>query len=102
MDGKSKDILRDNLETLKQLFPMVFTEGQLDLEKFKATFSDDININNERYVLNWAGKADAFKVLQIPTTATLKPRYRKAGISYTGFIFYFRFSFWPYRLMDRT
>ncbi len=24
--------------------------------------------------MNWAGKADAFKVLQIPTTATLKPQ----------------------------
>jgi adenine-specific DNA-methyltransferase len=73
MDGKSLDPLKDNLEKLKQLFPMVFTEEKLDMEKFKNIFSEDINIENERYVLNWAGKSDAFKVLQIPTTATLKP-----------------------------
>ena len=73
MDGESLDIRRDNLYKLKELFPDVFTEDQIDWEKLKAAFSDDINFNNERYVLNWAGKADAFKCLQIPTTATLKP-----------------------------
>ncbi|MEO8147077.1 MAG: site-specific DNA-methyltransferase [Bacteroidia bacterium] len=73
MNGQSLNITQDNLERLKELFPDIFSEGAIDLEKFKATFTDDINFNNERYVLNWAGKADAFKVLQIPTTATLKP-----------------------------
>lgn len=73
MNGASLNILDDNLGKLKALFPDVFSEGKIDFEKFKATFSDDINFNNERYVLNWAGKAEAFKVLQIPTTATLKP-----------------------------
>ncbi len=73
MDGKSLNIKQENLEKLKQLFPELFSENQLDWEKLKAAFSDDINFANERYILNWAGKADAFKVLQIPTTATLKP-----------------------------
>lgn len=73
MNGESLNILQDNLEKLKQLFPDVFSEGEIDIEKFKATFSDNINFSNERYVLNWAGKGDAFKVLQVPTTATLKP-----------------------------
>ncbi|HET7116954.1 MAG TPA: site-specific DNA-methyltransferase [Hanamia sp.] len=58
---------------MKELFPDVFSEDKLDWEKLKATFSEDINFANERYVLNWAGKADAFKTLQIPTTATLIP-----------------------------
>lgn len=74
MNGESLNILQDRLEKLKTDFPEIFTEGKIDIEKFKATFSDDINFNNERYVLNWAGKSDAFKVLQIPTTATLKPQ----------------------------
>ncbi len=73
MNGQSLDIFKDNLHKLQALFPDIFSEGKIDLEKFKATFTDDINFNNERYVLNWAGKADAFKVLQIPTTASLKP-----------------------------
>jgi adenine-specific DNA-methyltransferase len=73
MNGESLNIKENNLERLKQLFPELFSENQLDWEKLKAAFTDDINFANERYVLNWAGKADAFKVLQIPTTATLKP-----------------------------
>lgn len=73
MNGESLNIKENNLEKLKQLFPELFAENQLDWEKLKAAFTDNINFANERYVLNWAGKADAFKVLQIPTTATLKP-----------------------------
>ncbi|MEI6577631.1 MAG: site-specific DNA-methyltransferase [Bacteroidota bacterium] len=74
MNGESLNIPQDNLDKLQLLFPDIFSEGKIDMEKFKATFSDDINFQNERYVLNWAGKADAFKVLQIRTTATLKPQ----------------------------
>jgi adenine-specific DNA-methyltransferase len=74
MNGESLNITQDNLDKLQTLFPDIFTEGKIDMEKFKATFSNDINFANERYVLNWAGKSDAFKVLQIPTTATLKPQ----------------------------
>jgi len=74
MTGSSLNITQDNLAQLQQLFPNIFSEGKIDMEKFKATFSDNINFANERYVLNWAGKSDAFKVLQIPTTATLKPQ----------------------------
>lgn len=78
MNGESLNILQDRLEKLKSDFPEIFTEGKIDIEKFKATFTDDINFNNERYVLNWAGKSDAFKVLQIPTTATLKPQMEES------------------------
>lgn len=74
MNGESLSILQDRLEKLKADFPEIFTEGKIDIEKFKVTFTDDVHLNNERYVLNWAGKSDAFKVLQIPTTATLKPQ----------------------------
>ena len=73
MTGASLNITQDNLAQLQQLFPNIFSEGKIDMEKFKATFSDNINFANERYVLNWAGKSDAFKVLQTPTTKTLVP-----------------------------
>jgi adenine-specific DNA-methyltransferase len=73
MDGESIDIKQAKLQKLKELFPELFAEYQLDWEKLKAAFGDDINFANERYVLNWAGKSDAFRVLQQPTTATLKP-----------------------------
>src|SRR3990172_7755617 len=73
MDGESLDIKQNRLQRLKEPFPEVFTENEVDWEKVKAVFGEDINFANERYVLNWAGKSDAFKVLQQPTTETLKP-----------------------------
>src|SRR4030065_2322328 len=73
MNGESFDIKQDGLQRLKGLFPELFAENKVDWEKLKAAFGDYINFANERYVLNWAGKSDAFRVLQQPTTATLKP-----------------------------
>ncbi len=73
MNGESIDIKQGRLQRLKELFPELFAENQLDWEKLKAAFGEDINFTNERYVLNWAGKSDAFRVLQQSTTATLKP-----------------------------
>lgn len=72
MNGQSLNIRIYNLQKLKEVFPEVFSEEKLDWGKLKATFSEDINFANERYVLNGAGKDDAFKTLQIPSN-TLKP-----------------------------
>lgn len=58
MDGESTDIKQVRLQRLKELFPELFVESQLDWEKLKAAFGEDINFANERYVLNWAGKSD--------------------------------------------
>ncbi len=74
MTGESLNIKLDQLEKLKQLFPEAITEGKIDWEKLQATLGkENIEFLNERYVLNWAGKSEAFKVLQQSTTATLKP-----------------------------
>jgi adenine-specific DNA-methyltransferase len=73
MEGKSLDITEEKRNRLKEVLPEAFTEGKIDWEKLKATLGDDIEFKNERYVLNWAGKSDAFRVLQSPTTATLVP-----------------------------
>lgn len=73
MDGKSLTPEQEKLNALKQVLPEVFAEGKVDWEKLKATLGEDINFSNERYVLNWAGKSDAFKILQAPTTKTLVP-----------------------------
>jgi adenine-specific DNA-methyltransferase len=49
MTGESLNITKDNLDKLQTLFPYIFSEGKIDMEKFKATFSDDINFANERW-----------------------------------------------------
>jgi adenine-specific DNA-methyltransferase len=71
MDGKSLNITDEKLNRLKDIIPEAFTENKIDWEKLKAALGDDIEFKNERYVLNWAGKSDAFRVLQSPTNATL-------------------------------
>ncbi|MFA5432197.1 MAG: site-specific DNA-methyltransferase [Candidatus Paceibacterota bacterium] len=73
MDGTSLTPEQVKLNALRQVLPEAFSEGKIDWEKLKATLGEDINFSNERYVLNWAGKSDAFKVLQTPTTRTLIP-----------------------------
>lgn len=73
MDGKSLNPLEIKLQELKKLFPEAFTEDKIDWEKLKATLGENVNFSNERYVLNWAGKSDAFRSLQTPTTKTLIP-----------------------------
>jgi adenine-specific DNA-methyltransferase len=88
MDGKSLDIKQEKIERLKELLPEVFTEEKIDWEKLKATLGEDVEFKNERYVLNWAGKFDAFKVLQALTTATLVPaRNESIDFDNTGNVF---------------
>lgn len=64
---------QERLDILKHLMPEVFDEGKIDFEKLKATLGENINFSNERYILNWAGKSDAFRIMQQPSTATLIP-----------------------------
>ena len=88
MDGKSLDIKQEKIERLKELLPEVFTEEKIDWEKLKATLGEDVEFKNERYVLNWAGKSDALRVLQASTTATLVPvRNESIDFDNTGNVF---------------
>jgi adenine-specific DNA-methyltransferase len=85
MDGKSLDIAKEKLEQLKEIIPEAFTENKIDWEKLKAVLGDDIEFKNERYVLNWAGKSDAFRALQSPSTDTLVPsREESVNFDSTG------------------
>jgi len=73
MDGTSLTPEQEKLNALREILPEVFAEGKIDWEKLKATLGEDINFSNERYVLNWAGKGEAFKILQSPSSKTLIP-----------------------------
>lgn len=73
MNGKSPDTVATLKEKLSALIPEAFAEGKIDWEKLRVVLGENINFSNERYVLNWAGKSDAFKVMQAPTTKTLVP-----------------------------
>jgi adenine-specific DNA-methyltransferase len=88
MDGKSLNITEEKINQLKEILPEAFTENKIDWEKLKAALGDDIEFKNERYVLNWAGKSDAFRALQTPSTDTLVPcKDESVNFDATGNIF---------------
>jgi len=71
--GESKDILNENIETLKELFPEVVSEDKIDFDKFKTIFGGEIDDSSERYAFTWPGKTQAIKESQKQSTGTLRP-----------------------------
>lgn len=78
MDGKSLNITEDLISKLKEIIPGVFTEDKINLEQLKQILGESINIDSERYQLNWAGKNDAYKVLQESSKSTLNPDLKES------------------------
>ena len=65
---------QNNILKLKQLFPEVFCEEQIDFEKLKLVLgAENLAGAGERYQLDWAGKTAAYLNLQSPTSRTLVP-----------------------------
>lgn len=73
MKLESSDILEQRIAALKDAFPEAFTEGKIDFEKLRLALGDQVETGRERYGLTWAGKAEAMRAVQIPSTATLVP-----------------------------
>lgn len=81
VEPASKDIKLDSIARLKEIFPQIVKDGRIDFETLKKLLGDEIDVDNERYGLNWAGKTDCFRHIQETTTATLKP-CRKESIDF--------------------
>jgi adenine-specific DNA-methyltransferase len=66
--------IEKNIQTIKELFPEVFTEGQIDFDVLKETLGDYIDDGQERYRFTWSGKALARRIAQASSTGTRKIR----------------------------
>jgi len=73
LDLRSMDIIREQKEKLRQLFPEVLTEKKIDFEKLKLALGEAIEVGKERYGMTWPGKADCFKIIQSSSIGMLKP-----------------------------
>ena len=73
LNGTSKDIVSENIEKLKELFPEVFSEGKIDFRKLEEELGSFTCNEPERYNFTWAGKSEAKKIAQTPSTGTLRP-----------------------------
>lgn len=69
----SADLVKDNIEQLKAIFPEVIKEGKVDFEALHDLLGEYGDTAEERFCLNWAGKAEARREAQKRSTGTLRP-----------------------------
>jgi len=72
-DGKTMDIVADNIAKLKELFPEIVTEGKVDFEALTEVLGDYAEDREERYSFTWNGKSKARMLAQTPSNGTLRP-----------------------------
>lgn len=80
LDGKSFDIVEDNIRKLQELFPEIVTEGKVNIDKLALLFDKARNEDvegkldgEERYEFTWKGKKEAMRIAQKQSTGTLRP-----------------------------
>jgi adenine-specific DNA-methyltransferase len=71
--GKTVNIVEENISKLKEIFPEIFNEDKVDLEKLGELLGDYKENNSERYNFTWPGKSKAVRIAQTPSTGTLRP-----------------------------
>ena len=72
-ESRSADVVAENIEHLKTLFPEAFSEGKIDFEVLKQLLGDEVDEREEKYGLNWHGKRQARQLALTPSTGTLRP-----------------------------
>lgn len=69
----SGDVVADNVAALKALFPAIVTDGKIDFDVLRQLLGDAVEVGDERYGLNWKGKARARAFALTPSLGTLRP-----------------------------
>ncbi|MFD2703592.1 site-specific DNA-methyltransferase [Paenibacillus shunpengii] len=73
LEGKTFNVVQDNIEKIKELFPEVLTEKKIDIDKLRIALGEHVEKEKERYEFNWNGKTEAIQLAQKQTTGTLRP-----------------------------
>lgn len=107
-----KDIMNHNadaaaglkeLEVLKKYFPQCFhTDGEFDIEDFKAALPEGTTITDETSGFNWLGKNYARMLTNMDTTTLIRPdeehnanrRTRIARMSISAVTIWMLYSIW--------
>ena len=69
----SQDIVLQNIERLKEIFPTAFSEGKLVVDELQALVGEYIQKDKEFYQMTWAGKTEAQREANKVSTGTLRP-----------------------------
>lgn len=70
---KSLDLVNDNINKLRELFPEIVTEGKIDFKVLQEILGEELEEGEEYYRFTWAGKAQARREAHKPSTGTLRP-----------------------------
>ncbi len=70
---RSADVVADNIEQLRELFPEAFSDGRVDFDVLKQLLGGLVDEREEKYGLNWHGKRRARQLALTPSTGTLRP-----------------------------
>ena len=62
----------EQVQELKNIFPEIFEDGKLNIEKFKNILFDSKDDKTEHYSFNWNGKQECYKIIKEKSNATLK------------------------------
>jgi adenine-specific DNA-methyltransferase len=71
--ARSVDLVPENIEKLRILFPEAFVENRVDFEVLKQVLGGIVEDRDEKYGLNWNGKRRARQLALIPSAGTLRP-----------------------------
>ena len=72
-ETRSADLVAENIDQLKALFPEVFIEDKVDFQVLKQLLGSAVDEREEKYGLNWHGKRQARQLALTPSTGTLRP-----------------------------
>ena len=73
LDGKSKDIVSENISKLQEIFPEAIVDEKIDFEMLKSLLGEDLDDSQEKYTFTWPGKTQSIKESQKQSTGTLRP-----------------------------
>ena len=74
-EAQSADIVAEDIQQLKALFPDAFTEEGVNFDSLRQLLGDEgvLDEGEEKYGLNWHGKKQARQIALNPSTGTLLP-----------------------------
>jgi adenine-specific DNA-methyltransferase len=70
---ESQDIKNQKIQELKNIFPEIFKDGQINYDILKEILGDEIDeVQSEHYSFSWAGKKECYKTIKEKSNSTLK------------------------------
>ncbi len=78
-ESMSQDVVAQNIEQLRSMFPEAWTEGRLDFDILKQLLGGLIDDRDEKYAITWYGKRNARRLALTPSHATLRHAQKRAS-----------------------